>query len=161
MEDVEAGALPNENAPWLPLPEPAPESLGPPPNPDPNGNMAQIKGSNLKSREMNANAKGNCSRRLSDPVLHKTRSKEREKTMAERKSSGKYFLFFKRGRRSLVVGKTISRILRHDAVVEECPVFLVHKRARVVQWLRRLSQLLQHSTAELLLEVSAEQHQRQ
>jgi hypothetical protein len=30
-----------------------------------------------------------------------------------------------------------------------------------VQWLRRLSQLLQHSTAELLLEVSAEQHQRQ
>lgn len=63
MEDVEAGA-PNENAPWLPLPEPAPESLGPPPNPDPNENMA-FKSKDSKSREMNANAKGNCSRRLS------------------------------------------------------------------------------------------------
>jgi hypothetical protein len=91
VEDVEAGValLPNENA-WLPLPEPAPESLGPPPNPDPNGNMAlKINGS--ESREMNANAKGNCSR-SNDEVL-RCDQKEREITMAERKPSGKYIFF--------------------------------------------------------------------
>jgi hypothetical protein len=65
VEDVEAGALPNENSPWLPLPKPAPESLGPPPNPDPNGNMALNQGVSKSREKMNANAKGNCSRRSS------------------------------------------------------------------------------------------------
>jgi len=91
VEDVEAGALPNENAPWLPLPEPAPESLGPPPNPDPNGNMAQIKGS--KSLEINANAKGNCNRRLSDPVLQDA-IKRAGKNNGREKTMRKIFSFF-------------------------------------------------------------------
>jgi hypothetical protein len=44
--------------------------------------------------EMNANAKGNCSR-SNDEVLLLTRcdQKKREKTMAERKRSGKYIFF--------------------------------------------------------------------
>jgi hypothetical protein len=91
VEDVEAGALPNENAPWLPLPKPAPESLGPPPNPDPNGNMALNQGVSKSREKMNANAKGNCSR-SNDEVL-RCDQKEREITMAERKPSGKYIFF--------------------------------------------------------------------